>query len=165
MALIRRGRLGDENGIHDSHMRSIREICVHDHGEEEIKGWGFRSNRSTEHWIKTFDDPQIFIWVVEHENIIEGHAFLRCANEQSSAHIHSLYLTPVVLGLGFGKQLLHEMIDTAKSRGAQEITLDSSITAHEFYKKYGFVDTGLKRMVDIGGYPVSSFPMKYTYPS
>jgi hypothetical protein len=38
--IIRKAKVGDESGIHEAHMRSIREICVKDHGEEEIKGWG-----------------------------------------------------------------------------------------------------------------------------
>lgn len=163
MAFIRRGLFGDEEGIHLSHMRSIREICVRDHGKEEIKGWGFRPNKSKEHWKKTFDDPHVFIWVVEHEGNIEGHSFLRIASP--TAHIHSLYLTPTILGFGFGKQLLYKMIETATNNGVQELRLESSITAHEFYKKHGFVDAGPKQMVDIGGFPVTAFPMKYVFPS
>ena len=37
MPIVRRAQFGDQVGIHESHMRSIREICVHDHGEEETK--------------------------------------------------------------------------------------------------------------------------------
>jgi hypothetical protein len=40
--LIRLARPGDEAAVHAAHMRSIREVCVKDHGEEEIRGWGFR---------------------------------------------------------------------------------------------------------------------------
>ena len=165
MALIRRGRLGDEEGIHDSHMRSIREICVHDHGEEEIKGWGFRENKNRDVWEQNFENPLVFIWVVEHQHNIEGHAFFRIFEDSQRAHIYGLYLTPIVLGLGFGKQLLNMMIATAKNTGVQEITLDSSITAHGFYKKFGFRDDGPMRQITIGGYPVTSFPMKYIFPS
>ena len=49
MAYIRKARTGDENGIHESHMRSIREVCVHDHGEEEIGDECAHSGRLCEH--------------------------------------------------------------------------------------------------------------------
>jgi len=41
-AKIRPARSGDEPAIHEAHMRSVREVCVKDHGEEEIRGWGNR---------------------------------------------------------------------------------------------------------------------------
>jgi hypothetical protein len=37
---IREAKPGDESLIHEAHMRSIREVCIKDHGEEEIHGWG-----------------------------------------------------------------------------------------------------------------------------
>jgi hypothetical protein len=40
--IIRKAVPGEEQEIHKVHMRSIREVCVKDHGEEEIKGWGNR---------------------------------------------------------------------------------------------------------------------------
>jgi N-acetylglutamate synthase-like GNAT family acetyltransferase len=160
MAFVRRARLGDENGIHDSHMRSIREICVLDHGEDEIQGWGYRQNRSRDHWEKTFENEQIFIWVVEHNENIEGHAFFRINREKKTAHLHSLYLTPVVHKQGFGVQMMNCILQTAKEQDIQEIVLESSITAHSFYHKYGFVDTGPRQKSVIGGYPVRNFPMK-----
>jgi hypothetical protein len=40
--LIREARPGDESGMHEAQMRSIREVCIRDHGEEEVKGWGNR---------------------------------------------------------------------------------------------------------------------------
>lgn len=39
---IRKALQTDREKIYEAHMRSIREICVKDHGEEEVKGWGYR---------------------------------------------------------------------------------------------------------------------------
>ena len=41
-SIIRLARPGEEAQIHEAHMRSIREICIKDHGEEEVRGWGNR---------------------------------------------------------------------------------------------------------------------------
>ena len=160
MAYVRRAKLEDQVGIHDSHMRSIREICVHDHGEEEIKGWGYREIRSKEQWLQTLNNQNRFVWVVEHENEIEGHCFISLVPEEAKADIHSLYLTPVVYKKGFGAILMKHMLEVAKENNIKEIFLQSTITAYSFYKRYGFEDAGPMRKVEIGGYPVSAFPMK-----
>ena len=36
--IIREARSGDEAGIHEAHMRSIREVFLKDHGLEEVIG-------------------------------------------------------------------------------------------------------------------------------
>ena len=52
------------------------------------------------------------------------------------------------------------MIKTALDLQATSITLDSTITAKGFYERLGFVSAGDMKKVEIGGYPVTSFPMK-----
>ena len=37
---IRRARLTDSLGIHEAHMRSIRELCGADYTPEQINAWG-----------------------------------------------------------------------------------------------------------------------------
>ena len=160
MAIVRRAQVGDQVGIHDSHMRSIREICVHDHGEEEIKGWGYREIRTKEQWLQTLDNQNKFVWVVEYEKEIEGHCFISLVPEESKADIYSLYLTPVVYKQGFGAILMEHMLEVAKENNIKEIFLQSTITAHSFYKRYGFEDAGPMQKVEVGGYPVRAFPMK-----
>jgi hypothetical protein len=75
--IIREARPGDEAGIHEAAMRSIREICVKDHGEEEVRGWGNRplGNR----WIGAILEG--YVWVVEFENTIHGHGYITITEE------------------------------------------------------------------------------------
>lgn len=154
---IRRAKSGDESGIHEAHMRSIREICVKDHGEIEIKGWGNRplGNR----WIEAIKTGHV--WVVESNNKIYGHAYIRLYNdnEENKAHIHGLYLAPEAINHGLGKKLGTLMLHTAKKNGVKLVTLESTLTAHEFYKRLDFCDTGPMSTIDIGGLPVRYFPM------
>jgi putative acetyltransferase len=155
--IIRSARSGDEAAIHEAHMRSIREICVKDHGENEIKGWGNRplGNR----WIDAIKADHV--WVVESNGRIFGHAYIRIFEEnvEKRAHVHGLYLTPEVLGKGFGRKLGRLMLDTAKNAGVSLVTLESTITAHEFYKGLGFTDSEPMNTMEIAGYPVRYFPM------
>jgi GNAT superfamily N-acetyltransferase len=154
--MIRKATQADRPAIHEAHMRSIREVCVHDHGVDEIRGWGHRP--LGERWIQAIDDQ--LLWVVEHEGFIAGLANIKFSEPKKTAHIQSLYLTPEVLGKGYGKKLLDLMLVRAREAQIEKIRLDSTITAHKFYKKMGFRDCGPMSRSPIGGSPVTSFPME-----
>jgi GNAT superfamily N-acetyltransferase len=156
-SFIREAKLGDEQAIHEAHMRSIREVCVKDHGEDEIRGWGNRPIGNW--WTNAIKDG--CVWVVENTGDIYGHGYLRIFEEKSEkkAHIHGLYLTPEVLHQGFGFQLAQMMLEKARNAGAKSVTLESSITAYNFYKRLGFTDSGPMKFYEIGGSSVRGFPM------
>ena len=154
--VVRKAEMQDRESIHEAHMRSIREICVKDHGAEEISGWGFRD--LGERWIEGIKNG--LVWVVEYEGRVHGLASIKFSGGDKSSHIQSLYLTPEVLGLGMGRKLMELMLDEARERGVEVISLDSTITAHEFYRKFGFHDCGPVAKRPIGGVPVTSIPMQ-----
>jgi GNAT superfamily N-acetyltransferase len=154
---IRLAQPGEESAIHEAHMRSIREICVKDHGQEEIRGWGNRplGNRWTDA-IKAGD-----VWVVESRGNIFGHGYIRIFNEgdENRAHVHGLYLTTEAVGIGLGVKLGQLMLEKAKKADVKKVTLESTLTAHKFYMRLGFQDTGPLASMEIAGYPVKYFPM------
>jgi len=155
---IRKARSGDEPGIHEAHMRSIREICSQDHTEAEISGWGNRplGNR----WIDAIKTGHV--WVVESNCHVYGHGYIRIFTEHDckQAHIHGLYLTLEAIKKGLGKKLAQLMLMTAKDEGVTLVTLQSTLTAHEFYKSLGFKDAGPMSTVEINGHPVRYYPME-----
>ena len=157
---IRFGKSGDESAIHQAHMRSIREVCVREHGPKEILGWGFRD--LGERWVKELQNngKGCFIWVVVCEHSIHGYAFVQKQSDKQ-AYIAGLYLTPEVLGQGFGKHLMQLMLAAADDWAVDTVCLESSLTAHSFYKAFGFVDTGALEQKVINGYAVSCIPMRY----
>jgi N-acetylglutamate synthase-like GNAT family acetyltransferase len=158
---IREAKPGDEKAIHEAHMRSIREICVKDHGEEEVRGWGNRS--LGDRWANAIKEG--FVWVVESGGNIFGHAYIRIFEEgnEKKARIHGLYLTPEVLHQGFGFQLAKMMLGKARVAGTKFVTLESSITAHDFYQRVGFNDSGPMKLHEIGGSYVRGFPMIFNF--
>lgn len=156
-ACIRRAVPGEEEAIHNAHMRSIREVCVKDHGEEEIKGWGYRP--LGDRWIEAIKND--FVLVVEYRNEIYGVGHIKPVekNDERYAYLYALYFTPDVIGLGLAKEMLEIFFENVRSWGIDVIKLDSTITAYSFYKKYGFQDNGEMQKVEIGGYPVTCYPM------
>lgn len=155
--ILRKAVPGEEVAIHDAHMRSIREVCVKDHGQEEIRGWGNRplGNRWTESIVNGD------VWVVESDGKIEGVGCIKVTqeNEEKIAELMALYLTPKVISKGFGKHLCDILLDQVKNINISRVILNSSLTAREFYKMMGFIESGPITKVIIGGYPVSSIPM------
>ena len=149
---------GDEAGIHDAHMRSIREVCSRDHGAEEIRGWGHRE--LGDRWRSNILRNQIdeWIWVVEKDGRIEGYVFSRLQTDHVM-YLGGLYLTPSILGQGWGQKLMDLTQQAARNAGVTRIVLQSTLTAHEFYLRRGFKDTGPLQWTEIAGYPVRNIPM------
>jgi len=152
---IRKAQFGDEMAIHQAHMESIREVCVKDHGPDEVQGWGNRE--FDDRWEKCI--KQGFTWVLESNHQIDGVASFRRREIECEAHIHALYLKEIALGQGWGLKMLNVIVDEVKRMEFKKITLLSSITAYKFYKQFGFKDNGQIMQVEIGGSKVTCYPM------
>ena len=157
--LIRRATIQDAIGIHKAHMLSIREICSKDHSAEEIQAWGYLPYLE-EQRIKAISND--LVWVVEDNNAIEGYGHLRVYEKEglAYAHIFGLYLTLQVCGKSLGKVIIKKMMDEINKLNVKSITLESTISAKNFYLKMGFVNNGPETTIKINGTPIRCFPMK-----
>lgn len=155
--LIREAQPGDESGIHEAHMRSIREVCIRDHSEEEISGWG--NHPLGDRWIAQIQESGV--WVIELDGVIRGVGYIQTRHKthEREAHLFALYLAPEALGKGLAGRLLQLLLNKARSDGARVVTLVSTLTAHGFYKRFGFVDSGPMKLTKIGGVQVRGVPM------
>lgn len=159
MQTIRRAQPEDALGIHEAHMRSIREVCSKDHSQQEIQGWGNRPYREDQRVNAIMNQ---FVWVVDNSSKIEGYGHLSITSEngRTRAHVMGLYLVPEANGKGFGVTIAKEMITEARKQNAFEINLESTLTAHSFYKKIGFKDSGELATIELGGSKIRYIPMK-----
>lgn len=156
-AFIRMAKAGDERGIHDAHMQSIRELCSKDYSAEQINAWG---GREFNYAGKKSLIQQQHVWVVECDGVIQGYGLLFINQEKSLAEIGGLYLTAKVVGLGLGKQIISEMKLKAKQLGFTVLHLSSTITSKEFYQKQGAQQVGEDQLVSINGMPIECHPMQ-----
>ncbi|WP_374073240.1 GNAT family N-acetyltransferase [Bdellovibrio bacteriovorus] len=159
MQIVRRAKPEDALGIHEAHMRSIREVCSKDHLPQEIQGWGNRPYREDQR-VNAIKNQ--FVWVVDNSGRIEGYGHLSITSEngRTKGHVMGLYLVPEANGKGFGVTIAKEMIAEARKQNAFEINLESTLTAHSFYKKMGFVDAGELATIELGGSKIRYIPMK-----
>jgi hypothetical protein len=159
LPVVRRAKPQDAMGIHEAHMRSIQEVCSKDHSFEEISAWG---NRPYNESMRLNAIENDFLWVVVHKGIIEGYGHLKVFDKDNitKGHIWGLYLTQNVLVLGLGKEIFDLMVIEARKLQAKILSLESSITAHDFYRKLDFNDIGPMKALEINGQAVRCFPME-----
>jgi ribosomal-protein-alanine N-acetyltransferase len=155
-AFIRRAEIGDEKGIHESHMKSIQDICSRDYTPEQIKAWGGRS----------FDEGYLqgltlkeHVWVIEMNGQVEGHGLLTFSQNKKVAEVSGLYLTPKALGQGLGKEIIFYMKEICLIKDINEIKLLSTKTAKSFYEALGFRQNGSDTIYTISGIGVEAYPM------
>ncbi len=100
-----------------------------------------------------------YVFVVESEDQIEGYLHFNILESKKDAYVYGLYLSKKIKGLGFGKKLIDLMFEILKKENIRIITLNSTLTAHKFYKKVGFSDSGPIESVNINNTPIRSIPM------
>ncbi|MGE3263330.1 MAG: GNAT family N-acetyltransferase [Bacteriovoracia bacterium] len=159
MQIIRRAKPDDSFGIHEAHMRSICEVCSKDHSPDEIRGWGHRPSREDQR-LNAIQNQ--FVWVVDNGGKIEGYGHLALISENghTRGHIMGLYLVPEANGKGLGTAIAREMLAEAKRQNAIAVSLESTLTAHSFYEKMGFTDSGDQATIELGGSKIRYIPMK-----
>ncbi|MEK7689862.1 MAG: GNAT family N-acetyltransferase, partial [Bdellovibrionota bacterium] len=123
--LIRRAAKSDAPGIHDAHMRSIREVCGPHYTLEEIAAWGGRAYNE-ERRLRGIREN--LIWVVENDGRIEGYGELNL-RDPAGAYLHALYLTPAVLKRGLGRRILALMEEEIRTATVPRRTLDSTLNS------------------------------------
>lgn len=160
--VLRRAEELDAEQIHLAHMKSINEICSRDHSEEEIRVWGGRK------FDPNFRIPAIneqFYVVVECEGRIEGFCQLKTNDKtrEGSALLSGLYITPKMLNQKVGAYLLNLVFSYCRYLNIHEVTLRSSFTAVEFYKKHGFTQAGEMVKTIREGVGIRGFPMVWKW--
>lgn len=155
---IRRAKIEDARAIHEAHMRSIREICAPDYTKEQINAWSGRPFDQVDREKCIRDD---FMWVVEDRGFVLGYAHLRVVKEKSGmGEVMALYFAPEAKGNGLGRQMMRLIEDRSRLEGCHVLSLNSTITSLEFYKKMGFQPTGPKVDHMFRGVGIPCYPME-----
>lgn len=85
-------------------------------------------------------------WVFVEDKVIIGFGVMSCAANE--AHILNLGIAPDKQRLGFGHKMLQHLLNVAKMKGVEEVFLEvrpSNTPALELYKKFNFVEIGLRK--------------------
>jgi len=117
-------------------IRSVREICAPDYGNdiELLNFWC--SDKTPENLVSWIADPENYFVVAVNKKFkrIVGAGLIK-----NSGNLQICYLVPEAIGKGVGKLMLTKMLDFARGRGLKKVKVGSTITAKSFYEKNGFV--------------------------
>jgi dipeptidase E len=154
--IIRRASITDARQIHEAHMKSIQDICSQNYSAAEIQAWGHRAFKEEKRIESITND---LVWVVEDHGSIEGYGHFKIQDDKQMGFIYGLYLTPKVVGKKLGRSIIDLMIIEAKLKKITEISLNATLTAHKFYQKMGFQDSGVESSLEVNGQQIRCIPM------
>jgi GNAT superfamily N-acetyltransferase len=130
--------------------RSIRELCIADHGQDEHVLAAWLANKTPENVRGWITDSSSFSIVA-----VDGSAVCGFGLIQRDGEIQMCYLVPEVQYRGAGKLLLRALEDQAARWGLSGVFLTSSVTAKPFYERNGYAQSGQ---------PASRYGLRSVYP-
>lgn len=127
---IRKARISDVQFISTLIQDTLEKINVADYSLQEIEAW---KGADTPKKIKErIQDKGRYICVAENDNQIVGVGSLK-GNE-----ITAIYVKSDMIGKGVGSLVLAYIEKIARQKGSTELSMDSSLTAVDFYEKHGY---------------------------
>lgn len=158
MITLRPAKIDDALLIHQAHMHSIQMLCASDYTKEQIEAWGNRPFNAERRRLAIQND---FVWVIDHDGLIEGYCELAILNTNNTpyANLCALYLTPKVKNQKLGRALLEVAEKQCCLINIKTITLHSTLTSLGFYEKMGFVKTANQTERTIRGVAIPCIPM------
>jgi putative acetyltransferase len=131
---LRRARVEDATTIRNLHVAAIRRTCKPDYTPEQILAWS--ANRKIDRYRWAMEEGGETMFVAVSQNRIVG--FSSCYDDE----ICSVYVHPNYKGRGIGAILLQAVEDEIRGAGWEEAHLNATLTAVQFYAKYGWENTG-----------------------
>jgi GNAT superfamily N-acetyltransferase len=122
--------------------RSIRELCVADHGHDEQVLSAWLANKTPENVRTWINSPSSFSVVAVEGAEVRGFGLV-----QRDGEIQMCYLVREAQYRGAGKLMLRALEEQAARWGLNAVFLTSSVTARQFYERNGYVPSGEPKSV------------------
>lgn len=117
--------------------RSITECCAEDHHNDPAVLAAWLRNKTPENTRRWFSAPGDYGVVAAIDGRLAGVGMLSAAGR-----ITLCYLLPEARFRGAGRSMLLALEAEARRRGLTRLELTSTRTAHAFYARNGYTDTG-----------------------
>ena len=129
---IRKYMQGDGKELRSLQIDTIKSINSKDHSSAEINFWISPENMDLDHYLKNLERNLTYVALID--GVIAGFGDLNENGEIKRLYTHKEYQKR-----GIASAILNRLEEEAKSRGFEEITLESTISAKLFYESKGFV--------------------------
>jgi putative acetyltransferase len=128
---VRRAVPADCDGILAAHTEAIRELCKAEYSQSQLAAWSDRLKPSG--YLPAME-KNIFL-VAEVMGRIAGFAEFA----PSRGEVVAIYVHPQHARQGVGTRLFREVERLASDKGVSSLHLSSSLSAVQFYERFGFV--------------------------
>jgi len=134
---VRRAEPADAAGACLALRRSIAECCGPDHKGDQAILESWLRNKTEETVRAWIESPTKFVVIAESEGTAVGVGMVDLGGE-----IELCYLVPEARFVGLGKAMLGALENEARAQELSVLELVSTKTAHDFYQRNGYLDTG-----------------------
>ena len=147
---VRLATVADASACSEVLCASIRELCSSDHQDDEQVIADWLANKTPENLARWIQSPEAEIYVADVEASVVG------VGGTSGSEIALNYVAPNYKGRGVSTAILKTLERILFDQGIRRAQLTSTATAHEFYRRAGWIDSG-EPVESLG---VLGFPME-----
>ncbi|MFO7710441.1 MAG: GNAT family N-acetyltransferase [Candidatus Woesearchaeota archaeon] len=130
---IREPKIEDAKKISDLLCNTIKHVNSKDINKEQLESW-LKRNSLEEIQRKITQEARSTFVLIDNNQIV---GYLAMFLESKS--LSSMYIKHDVISKGYGKKLLEFAEEFAKKNGVDELNLESSTFAFDFYKSKGYI--------------------------
>ncbi|NWD24568.1 GNAT family N-acetyltransferase [Pseudomonas yamanorum] len=151
MLEIRRATLEDAQAAFDIRLLAIRGQCIGAYTSEQMMLW---TRGAAEDGYDALMDKHFYLGCVDGEPVATG--MLDLTNNE----IGALFVLPGFIGRGFGQQMLAYLEALARELEIEEVILDATLNAADFYRRFGYVGAEQAIYHSPSGLQLACIPMR-----
>lgn len=138
MTSVRRAVAADADAALEVVRRSIIELCVADHRNDDDTLAQWLVNKTVEQFLYWIASDRHYCVVAEDEGAVCGVGLI-----EDDGEIQLCYVRPGAQRRGHGKAMLNRLEAQARTWGLARVRLKSTGLAQPFYEHHGYRSTGL----------------------
>ncbi|POP70120.1 GNAT family N-acetyltransferase [Pseudomonas syringae] len=127
---IRRAGHSDSQTAFDIRLLAIRHQCIGAYTETQLLAW---TAGAAEDGYYTLMEKHFYLGCIEGEPVATGMLDLE------NGEIGAIFVHPGFMQRGIGRRVLNHLECLARDLGLEEVKLDATLNAADFYRRYGFV--------------------------
>lgn len=151
MIIIREFQPGDEASLRALFYQTVRHINRNDYSQAQVEAWA-PDEYDDKQWSARIRALKPFIATID--NNLAGYADL-----QDDGYIDHFFCHKDYQGMGVGKSLMQQIVNSAKARKITKLHAQVSITAKPFFQHFGF-QLFKAQQVEIRGQTLTNYLME-----
>lgn len=126
---IKRARPGDAQVAFDIRLQAIRHQCIGAYTREQMLSW---TKGAAEDGYYALMEKHFYLGCVEGSPVATGMLDLE------HREIGAIFVLPDFMQRGLGRQMLVFLESVARELGLEEVSLDATLNAADFYRRCGY---------------------------